>query len=428
LRPRRPVSFAVALTSALVGTAVLLAVAQDEPAVVEEFEELPELRASEILKPELMQGPHHTIREQVRTFSGMNEFVIDSEYGLFPADGNKMLLRRLKEVYAIAQLKDVSRGDQFKDALVTAAKSPLNAAKNIVRDPVKAVSSVPKGVMKFVDRAGDSIKNIGKKGDGNEQDGSKAEQLIGYSKVKRKLAVELGVDPYSTNAVLQKELDGVAWATWAGGFAFRAATLPISGPIGAALAVTNVSSALENLLRDKSPAELKEINQAALRSMGAGAKETDRLLSNSAFSPSQVTEFILHLKTLDGVANRAAFVRTAAEQSSSEADASFCVQTASLMSQIHKDAQPLARIAMIGNLPIAIAKDGTVILALEWDYAAWTSGAASVVEQVAALASESGEKRPAMVVLSGEMSPRLQQELQKRGITVQSRASPGPLK
>ena len=176
-----------------------------------------------------MQGPHHTIREQVRTFSGMNEFVIDSEFGLFPADGNEMLVRRLKEVYAIAQLKEVSRGDQFKDALVTAAKSPLNAAKNIVRDPVKAISSVPKGVMKFMDRAGDSIKNIGKKGDGNDQDGSKAEQLIGYSKVKRKLAVELGVDPYSTNAVLQKELDGIAWATWAGGFAFRAATLPISG-------------------------------------------------------------------------------------------------------------------------------------------------------------------------------------------------------
>src|SRR5690349_23034170 len=73
------------------------------------FEELPELRASEILKPEILKGPHHTVRESVPTFSGMNQFVIDSDYGVFDAEGNEMLLRRIKEVYAIDQLKSVSK-------------------------------------------------------------------------------------------------------------------------------------------------------------------------------------------------------------------------------------------------------------------------------------------------------------------------------
>ncbi|HEY1476946.1 MAG TPA: hypothetical protein VGF37_04610, partial [Chthoniobacterales bacterium] len=45
------------------------------------FEELPELKASEILKPELLKGPHHLIRDPVPTASGMNQFTIDSDFG-----------------------------------------------------------------------------------------------------------------------------------------------------------------------------------------------------------------------------------------------------------------------------------------------------------------------------------------------------------
>src|SRR5690242_8219946 len=112
------------------------------------FEELPELGASEILQPEILKGPHHLVRESVPTSSGMNQFVIDSDYGVFDAEGNEMLLRRIKEVYAIDQLKSVSRTDQFEQSLMTAAKGPYNAAKNVVQDPAGSVSSAGKGLMK----------------------------------------------------------------------------------------------------------------------------------------------------------------------------------------------------------------------------------------------------------------------------------------
>ena len=68
------------------------------------FEELPELKASEILKPELLKGPHFVVRDPVPTGSGMNQFTIDSDFGVFEADGNEMLLQRLKEIDAIARL------------------------------------------------------------------------------------------------------------------------------------------------------------------------------------------------------------------------------------------------------------------------------------------------------------------------------------
>ena len=420
----------LAITVALGSAFVCLAQSpepSDAGAAASDFEELPELKASEILKPEILKGPHHTVREPVPTSAGMNQFVIDSDFGVFDADGNEMLLRRVKEVYAIDQLKGVSRTDQFKQSLVTAARGPYNAAKNVVRDPGGAVSGAATGIMKFMGRAGQTVKHVAK-GEAEKTSGNTGQDVIGYTKAKRKIAISMGIDPYSTNRVLQKELDGVAWASWAGGFTFSAATFPISGPAGAALTATGVSGAIGDLLTEKSPAELKAVNRSTLRAMGASANDTERFLENTAFSPTEQTKFVLNLKKLNGVANRGGFVRAAAEKSSNESDAVFCVETSALMGQLHTGEHPLARIAMLGNFPVCIAKDGTVIVALQWDYAAWTAAAAPFVGEVQKLANESGQNKHVLVAISGEMSPRLQQELQSRGISVQDRMNPGPLK
>jgi hypothetical protein len=305
------------------------------------FEELPILNASEILRREFLTGPHHKVREPVPTDFGANQFTIDSDFGVFEANGNDMLIRRINEINAIAQLKDVSRTDEYKKALSAAAKAPVAAIKNIANDPANTISNVPKGIMKFMRRAGESVKNIGNKTESNAAEGSKMQQLIGYSDTKRKVAIELGVDPYSTNTVLQHELDGIAWASFAGGATFSLATLTIGGGAGTALTLTEVSGDLNDILKEKSPTDLKILNRKSLLDMGATEKATERFLNNNAFSPSEQTAFVLNLKSLNGVANRGAFVRTAGETSSDESDAIFCVQTAALMSKIHKDSPSL---------------------------------------------------------------------------------------
>src|SRR5438876_5952413 len=352
------------------------------------FEELPEIKASEILKPELLKGPHYVIRDPVPTASGMNQFTIDSDFGVFEADGNEMLLQRLKEIDAIARLRGVSRTDEFKNSLVTAAKSPLNSARNIARDPAQAISNVPKGIMKFLGRAKQTVENVGKGGGEDDGGGNRMKDAIGYSDKKRKIALQMGIDPYSTNTVLQKELDDVTWASWAGGFTFSVATFPISGPVGAALTVTNLNSTVHQLLRENSPSGLQKIKRATFRAMGASASDIERILHGGAFTPTEFTTFAVHFKSLNGVANRGAFVKVAAQKSTTEADALFCVYTAALMNQINEKT-PIARIVMLGDFPICVAKDGTVIVALQWDYAAWTPGAASFTDEVQKLAGKS---------------------------------------
>ena len=392
------------------------------------FEELPELSASEILKPEVVKGPHHTVREPVSTYSGANQFMIDSEFGVFEADGNEMLLRRINEINAIARLKEVSRTDEFKAALVKSAKAPAAAAKRIANDPMGTLESVPKGIMKFMSRAGESLKGLGKKSDSDKYEGSKLEQVSGFSDTKRKVAIDLGVDPYSSNTVLQHELNEIAKAAFAGGATFSIATLPVGGAAGVGLTTTQVSDSLEQALREKSPGDLKALNRKYLLGMGVSAKEADRFFANEAFSPTAQTAFILNLRSLDGVADRRAFVQLAAETSSTETDAIFCTQTAALMSKLHNGDVPLARITAIGGFPVCIAKDGSVVVALQWDYAAWTPTAAAFAEKLQRLGGETGAHKPVFVALSGQASPRLQEELHSRGFTLRDRLNPGPLK
>src|ERR1044072_7841578 len=135
-----------------------------QPAIPD-YEELPELKASEILRDTILNGPNHKVREEVPTESGANRFTIDSHFGIFTADGNAMLVRRIDEINAIARLKEVSKTDQLTEALKKAAMKPGNTGKALVTDPVKTISAIPKGLKKFMNRAGDTVKSIGQKND-----------------------------------------------------------------------------------------------------------------------------------------------------------------------------------------------------------------------------------------------------------------------
>src|SRR5690606_6248924 len=122
------------------------------------FEQTPILSAREILRPEIAHGSLHQVRDTVFTEGGVNRYVIDSEFGPFTADGNALLLERVREIYAIARLREVSKGTEYAEAVKRAAKTPVNLARSLVNDPVDTVKSVPQGLWKFVNRAGQGVK------------------------------------------------------------------------------------------------------------------------------------------------------------------------------------------------------------------------------------------------------------------------------
>jgi hypothetical protein len=389
-------------------------------------EEPPTLSAKEILKPDFLAGDGFTVNDEVPTSTGRNRYLIVSEYGEFEADGNIMLERRIKEVAAIRKLKEVSRTDAYKNALKAAVASPLGVAKDVVTNPVGTITGIPKGLFKFVSRAGQSVKERTNGRERSQYEDSNAANLIGFSKAKRAVAIQLGVDPYSSNETLQRELNGIAWATFAGKMTFSVATLPIGGAAGLALTSAGVTNTLNQTLMDQAPAELRVRNLNGMLAMGCDRATANRFNTNTAFSPSVQTAIVMNLETLKGVANRAAFVDLAGSEATDEGDALFFLGTSRVLAELHAK-KPLARLQQVGRIPVALGKDGRAIVALQWDYAAWTDNAVNFIGLLKA--SDFGKKPSGlMIAISGDASPLAQQKLKEANIELNTRVVPGPLK
>src|SRR5882762_8762292 len=98
------------------------------------------------------------------------------------------------------------------------------------------------------------------------------------------------------------------------------------------------------------------------------------------------------------------------------------------MSTLNREEIPLSRIKLLGEFPICVAKDGTTVVALQWDYAACTPGAARVSNEVEKFVTKPRKNKRVLVALSGQVSSCLRQEMEAHGQQVKDRVAPGPLK
>src|SRR3954468_16679294 len=80
----------------------------DEPA--------PVLKASALLTPALLKGPHHSVADAVTTEGFFHQFTVSSEFGPFEALGRSQLAVRIQEIDALAALQDVSKTEVFLTA------------------------------------------------------------------------------------------------------------------------------------------------------------------------------------------------------------------------------------------------------------------------------------------------------------------------
>ena len=392
----------------------------------QDYEAAPVLRAADILRPEILAGPNHRVLDHVTTASGRNRYTIETPWGYLTADGDAMLMARVAEASAIAELLTVSRTDEFKKGLVTAARVPYEVGRGLVNDPAGTVKGTAKGVWKFMGRVGTTAKETvqgRKRGQGEDNLGK---SIIGFSKAKRALALQLGADPYSSNELFQEQLENVAWVMTAGEGAFKIVTMPISGGLGVALTATNMSDSFQNALRDLSPGDLRQLNKKHMEAMGVSTRTAEKFLATPAFSPTQQTAFVYALRVLGDVKNRAAFVALAAETATEEADAQFCSGTAQLLAALHAGKSKIARIATLGNFPVTIAEDGRLVIALQWDTAFWSEAAERFIERAAA--AKLGQSGPLVIAITGNATERTKAELEKRKIGILTHALDGPQK
>ncbi len=282
---------ATPLIAAVGAAAVLFAAASAGQA--QQFELPGNRRASQVIPAELIAGPYHRVRDQVVSYGYMHHFTVDSQFGVFQATGDGALRKLVREIHAIAALRDVKSTDAFVQAVGEAAKAPFSFAKNLITNPTETISGLPRGVFQIFGNAAESITM---KHDPSED--SRVKHLLFVSSWKREFAAEHGVDVYSSNKVLQEQLNSVGWAGAIGGLSVSVATMGAGATAVVVMKNLRLADQIGNVLKEEPPARLRIINMDKLRAMGVPEGLANRFLDHPHFTPRHDTVIVANLERL----------------------------------------------------------------------------------------------------------------------------------
>ena len=389
------------------------------------FEAPRTFQASAILKPAQVKGPHFTVAPTVKTEGYFYIFNITTDYGPLEAEGKDMLLLRLNEIGALAQLDEVSKSGVF---LAAAGNSVLNVGKGVasaVKDPEATVKGVGGGLKRFGsnlgrkakragDEAADAVSSDGdKKAEGQDKSTTDkaaaagtgmAYSVLGVSKSGRKWAQKVGADPYTTNPILKKALTDIGQIDAAGGIAAKV-VVPI--PM-----VVSGTATVGNLVWSKDPEELLKMNEAKLQKMGVGADAIKKLYVSKGFTLSLYTRLAAALGEVN-VPGCADYVATAAE-AVTEREADFFVESSGMLERFHKTT-PVVALLPDSRALVAKTKDARAVVLLPVDWVSWTEAYEKALTEVAKRAKEELGARKLELRMTGTMSAEAKKETAARG-------------
>jgi len=275
-------------------------------------EPMPTLDAATLAPPELLKGTGFSVDPKAPVVGYMGQFTLRAPAGTFTADGTEMLAIRVGELAAIAKLSQLSQSGVFADALAASAKKTGAAIGQAVMNPVETVQGIPAGVGRFFQSASVKVARATEpSGESNSpQAGSAdtAKDLLGLNQAKRQIAKQVGADPYTTNAVLAKQLDSLAQAAFAGGVSLDVAMAVTTAGVATAISTT---ATVSNLVWDKSPEDVRTINENKLAAMGVNKDTVRAFVTNRWFTPTLSVPFVEKLEQIPAGKSRAAVVALA---------------------------------------------------------------------------------------------------------------------
>ena len=412
------------------------------------FESPPTLKAGEVLPTALLQGKRYRVEETVSTDGFLMKFSIQSDFGTFIARSPEMAETRIKEIDAIDRLEKVSKSDAFIAGLKASGREFGKQVGQLIDQPKETIKAIPEGVGRFFDRVERGAKTgYQKLGDMKEQEkqtapppagpgarlpgepeptgakggkmtveeaavravGKTTADAFGYDDQRRRIARELGVDPYSTNPVLTQRLDDIASAAFAGGLGVSAFKAVV--PAGMVISTTTT---LSDWVWDMPPGDLKVQNERSLKAMGISQEQVDRLLRQPHFTLTLQTRLVKALERLKQTAGRPGIMPVALTVQSFD-QARFVVDGMEMLAGYNEKISPIK--ALEKEVPFAgRTAAGTLVVAGPVDYLAWT-------EKMNRFAGRPDLKAKQRILwLRGEATPLARQELTKLGWTVKENA------
>ncbi|MCC6142892.1 MAG: hypothetical protein IT368_03690, partial [Candidatus Hydrogenedentes bacterium] len=279
----------------------------------------------------------------------MNHFTIYAPSGTYFVTGNEFFLERLHEMEVTPRLEQLKESEAYVDGVKAAGTSAYHSVKTLITEPVETLSNVPRGVTRLF---GNVIRGTKTERMTNTED-ERYKQAIGFSKAKRSIAYELGIDPYTSNLTIQALLDDLAWASFAGGMSLTVVqALAIPAPVNLGVGIGTTPARIAQIVRDESPQGIQKRVMERFAEVGVGSAETEQFLENEWISPTkrlQIAESLVDLKSVEGVALFAGY----AVQAASEEEARFMQRTAELLAAIDGRFEPFKRLQMAAGRPVA---------------------------------------------------------------------------
>jgi hypothetical protein len=330
-----------------------------------------------------------------------------------------MLRTRVIEIEAIAALKDASQSEVFVDALKFQLSHPLHGLKILLTEPGRVGTSVGGGILEFLAMPGQFSKF-----EGSDREDSMTKSAIGFSYLKRKLAFQFGVDPYSSNPTLQDELNELTWNAFTAdlvpqiGYLF----MPASAIMWMTFSATRWTSYLDEQVRDYSASDLRALNRDKLLKMGISEEDIHRFFLNALYSPRHSTIITTALDELTGVDDREAFLAVA-EEANSEELVLFYQHVVEMMRGYHMHIGAVDRLLVLPRVPALYTKNKTLVVMLPVDYLFWTSRVALVAQALTTHVPSRPRIGQRELWIAGNVSPRARQELESLGWTVYEQVS-----
>ncbi len=383
------------------------------PAVAaKEFETPMNRSAAQILPANLITGPHYEIRDKVVSYGFMHHWTIDSDFGTFEVTGDGALRKMLNEIQAIAALKEESTAEAAKDSVVSAAKRPFQLFGDLITDPVDTVSGVPEGIGNIFGNVSEAVTM-----EHDPSEDSRIKQALFVSSWKRDYCDEVGCDVYSSNKVLQKELNRVAWAATVAGLGVSAATMATSATAVVVLKNMRLADQVKDAVKELPPPRLRINNEKKLREMGVSEDLTGRFLDHPVFTPRHDTIIVHCLSELKGAQGRELFIQSAL-QARDEVTANFYMNIAQTLVGYQDEVAPIKSFTLVSKFPVAQDANGTALFAFPLDHGIYAERGHGFLTHLKKTYQAPGFDGRFAVWVAGTVSPRAVEEYSKLGFEI----------
>ena len=379
-------------------------------------EEEPVVDAATLVEPALLSGPGFSVDSHVELRGYMAHFKIDTRFGPIDAPSVEILAEREAELPALEQLDAATHSAAFAKAAGDRLEKTGKALANIAMHPVDTITGIPSGVARFLrdklarlgtqaqslsDHAARKLGNNGnpypsdvgpmtqaRNGDAADAPPKKhknwftritsegerfIKREIKYNAIKRDIAKQLGIDPYSSNPLVQERLSSLAWVGSAGNFSAGSALGTVGG---AGATVLAQGGRIDEVVWKLSPEDLRTRNETRLLAHCRDNLLVRQFLRRGAFSPTLQTAFADALDALQPEDGCDLFVELAIT-AQNELEARYIVNGLDLLRTYLGARARHGRLVTIGAGFAYVAADGELVLPLAVDRLSWTDEVAA---------------------------------------------------